>query len=203
MLVGELLPREVPVGELLGFGVLVGDALPPALPARTRFVRDAVQVTVAPPPLPEPLHWSIVTGIAALLVDDVTVHCTRRVAPPPLPEELHWLMAALVVLFLGAQSVVGLAPPPVPEPMHCLMLACCVVAVPTMLLVTRTVHATAVVSAVDDDVVVVHVGGALAAPWQTLTVALELVFPLARLRLLTTTTEQVTPWPPTFARPLH
>lgn len=72
----------------------------------------------------------------------MTVHCTRRVAPPPLPEELHWLMAALVVLSLGEQSVVGSAPPPVPEPMHCLMVASCGAAVPTMLLVTRTVHAT-------------------------------------------------------------
>lgn len=62
---------------------------------------------------------------------------------------------------------------------------------------------TAVVSAVDDDVVLVHFGGALAAPLHTVTVAFELVFPVARLRLLTTTTEQVTPWPPAFASPLH
>lgn len=65
------------------------------------------QVTVAPPPFPEPLHWLTVTGRAVVSVDGSTLHCTRRVPPPPLPELLHWSMTAPVVLPSGVQEVVG------------------------------------------------------------------------------------------------
>ena len=82
------------------------------------FTREVVQVTVAPPPLPEPLHWLTVTGSAAAWVDGVTVHRTRMVPPPPFPEVLHWVIVALVVLPSGTHTVVGAVPPPVPEPLH-------------------------------------------------------------------------------------
>jgi len=120
----------------------------------------------------------MVMGSAEVCVDGVTVQVTRFVPPPPLPELLHWVMVALVVLPIGVQTNVGSVPPPWPEPLHWLMLAGLVVAVPVMLLVMLTVQATApppplpepshwvtdVTSAIDGDVVVVQINGALAAP---------------------------------------
>ena len=53
------------------------------------------QVTRLPPPLPEPLHWLIVTSSA-----DVVVPVARQFSPtrvPPFAEPLHWVIAAPVV----------------------------------------------------------------------------------------------------------
>jgi hypothetical protein len=106
------------------------------------LVTLAVQTTVAPPPLPDPTHWLIVTGSAAVLVDVVTVHRTRRVPPPPLPELLHWVTVAPVVLPIGEHTFVGCVPPPVPAELHWFTVAGEVVAFPVMLLMMLTLQVT-------------------------------------------------------------
>lgn len=159
----------------------------------------------------------MVTGSAAVFVDVVTVHRTRRVPPPPLPELLHWVTVAPVVLPMGEHTLVGCVPPPVPAELHWLTVAGDVVASPVMLLTMLTLHLTVpppplpeplhwvtdVVSCVDGVVVVVQVGGALAAPWHSLTVTFELVVPVARSRLFVTVTVHATASPPTLSVPLH
>jgi hypothetical protein len=181
------------------------------------LVTETVQVTVAPPPLPEPLHWLTVTGSAEVSVEGSTVHCTRTVPPPPLPELLHWVTVALVVSPIGLHSSVGWVPPPAPDPMHWLTVTDVGVTVPVMLLTMKTVQVTSppppppeplhwvtdVVSWLEDDVEVVHVGGAFAAPWHCCTVTVEFAAPVARLRLLVTVTSQATASPPTLSVPLH
>ena len=77
---------------------------------------------------------------------------------------------------------VTVPPPPLPEPSH---------------------WVTDVVSRLDDDVDVVQVGGALAAPWHCLIVTVELVAPVVRSRLLVTVTAHATACPPTLSVPLH
>ncbi|CAN5530955.1 hypothetical protein BH20ACT2_BH20ACT2_22360 [soil metagenome] len=193
--------------------------MPPGVGAITLLVSETEQVTRAPPPLPEPLHWFTVTGSAEDVVEPgETVHLTRMVPPPPLPEPLHWVTVAPVVLAgKGSQAVVGWVPPPVPEELHWLTVAGVGVAVPVMLLTTATRHVTVpppplpeplhwsteVIARLADEVVVVHVGGAPAAPWHSLTVVVELVTPVARLTLLVTVTSHSTAWPPTLSVPLH
>ena len=159
----------------------------------------------------------IVTGSAAVDVDGVTVHRTRLDAPPPLPEPLHWVMVAPVVTPIGLQSRVGAVPPPVPEPLHWLIDAGTAVPSPVMVLVMCTVQVTVpppplpeplhcvtvVTSWVDVVVLVVQVGGALAAPWQLRTVSFELVLPVARFSWLVIVTSHSTAWPPTLSVPLH
>ena len=77
---------------------------------------------------------------------------------------------------------VTVPPPPLPEPSHCV---------------------TEVVNAVFEVVLMVHVGGACAAPWHSLTVTVELLVPVARSRLLVTVTVHSTALPPTLSVPLH
>jgi hypothetical protein len=93
----------VDVGTVVGVVgivvVVVGDV------AMKLLVNVAIQVTVLPPPLEEPLHWLIVTGSA--VAAPVTSHCTRVLAPPPFPEPLHWVTVAPVVLATGAHTTVG------------------------------------------------------------------------------------------------
>jgi hypothetical protein len=146
--------------------------------ARTLFEIFAVQVTVLPPPFAEPSHWLILTVIAGVTVEVVTVHFTRMLPPPPLPEPLHWVMVAPLVEPIGLHAVVGWVPPPFPEPLHWLTVAGVAFALPTMVLTTLTVQAivppppladplhwvTDVVSWLDGVVVVVQVKAALAAP---------------------------------------
>ena len=71
------------------------------------------QVTVLPPDRSEPLHWSTVTGKAALVVPDA-VHAMKP--PPPSPDPLHWVTVADPEE-LGMQAVMSVPPPP-PDPMH-------------------------------------------------------------------------------------
>ena len=111
-------------------------------PART-FLIDTVQVTVFPPPLPEPLHWLTVTWRAQVIVDGPTVHVTRITPPPPLPDPLHWVMVAFVVLAgVGSQFSVEPPPPPVPDPTHWFTVAAVAVNVPVMLLRIVTLQIT-------------------------------------------------------------
>ena len=88
----------VPVGVPAVGVVDVGAGVVGPGAAVITYVSEAVHMTVAPPPFPEPLHWSTVTRSTAVSVEVVTVHRTRIVAPPPLPEPLHWVTVAPVVL---------------------------------------------------------------------------------------------------------
>ncbi|HVE64553.1 MAG TPA: hypothetical protein VNB94_12225 [Mycobacteriales bacterium] len=224
-------PVGVTVGVLAGVGeplgvadeVGVGVGVPEAagagvaVAARTVLVTEDAHLTVAPPPLPELLHWSMVTGSAAAWVEGSTVHWTRIVPPPPLPEPLHWVMVALLVLPMGLQETVGSVPPPVPEPLHWLIVAAAVEVAPVMLLVIRELHLTLpppplpeplhrvieVTRSAEDEVAVVHGRTVLAAPWHSRTVVVELVTPVARSRLLVTVTSHSTPCPPALSDPLH
>lgn len=139
-------PAPVVTGGALDPVPVVGAVVPvadgPVDAARMRLRISAVQMTVAPPPLPEPTHWLIVTGRATVDVDVVTVHLTRRTPPPPLPDWLHWTMSALVVEPFGLHCVVGAVPPPVPAWLHWLIVAGDDSATPVMLLSTCTVHRT-------------------------------------------------------------
>lgn len=72
---------EVVVGEAAGVEVVRA--------AATSFTTLAWQVTREPPPLPEPLHWSMLTGSALVIVEvPVTVQVNPTLVPP-LPEPLH------------------------------------------------------------------------------------------------------------------
>jgi len=216
LVTGGLVTGGVVTGGVVTGGVVTGGLVAGGV-GTMLLISETVQVTVPPPPLPELLHWLMVTGSAAVWVEGVTVHRTRIVAPPPFPDRLHWVMVALVVLPVGSQSTVGWVPPPAPEPLHWLIVAGLLVALPVMLLTTLTVQVTVpppplpeplhwlieVVRLVKDVVVVVHVSAALAAPVHLVTVTVEDASPVARSRLLVTVTSQDTAWPPTFWIPLH
>ncbi len=174
-------------GEAVGDGVAVGPG------ALTLFVILALQTTVAPPPLPEPLHWLIVTVRTEVVVEsDATVHRTRCVPPPPFPESLHCVaVAPVVVAGKGEHETVGAVPPPAPEALHWLIVAAVGVVVPVTLLTTSMVHVTVPPPPLPDplhwsidvtgmaDVVVdelqVMVAGALAEPWHSVSSMTELV----------------------------
>ena len=79
----------------------------------TLVVMVVVQVTKLPPPFSEPLHWSTVTGNAALVVPEAVQVMSP---PPPLPEPLHWVTVG-DPCELGMHAVMFVPPPP-PEPMH-------------------------------------------------------------------------------------
>ncbi len=139
------------------------------------------------------------------------------VPPPPLPELLHWVTVAPVVLPSGLHRVVGAVPPPCPDTLHWFTVAGAGVTTPVMLLTMATLQVTVpppplpepshwvteVMSTVEVVDVVTQVGGAPAAPWHSVTVSVELVNPVARLRLLMTPTEQATACPPALSVPLH
>ena len=76
------------------------------------LVKMAEQTTLAPPPLPEPLHWLIVM-LKVEAVVPVAVQA-RPTSVPPLAEPLHWVIAALVADCNGMHPVVR----PPPEPTH-------------------------------------------------------------------------------------
>jgi hypothetical protein len=88
--------------------------VPPDVPPldTTLLIIETVQVTVLPPPLPDPLHWFTVTGSADVAVEVPVAHRSRNVPPPPFAEPLHCVIAALVVLPRLSHSNVGAVPPP-------------------------------------------------------------------------------------------
>jgi hypothetical protein len=108
---------ELGLGEALGLGegLGLGEALGlgEGLAAAALVVTLAEQMTRAPPPLAEPLHWLIVTIRAA---DSVPVAVqVRPTRVPPLAEPLHCVIVApVVVAGNGLQPVVM----PPPEPTH-------------------------------------------------------------------------------------
>src|ERR1700675_3480804 len=65
------------------------------LPATCLFVMVAEQMTRAPPPLAEPLHWLMRTPWDEGFVPEAVDSSRTRV--PPLAEPLHWVIVALVV----------------------------------------------------------------------------------------------------------
>ena len=113
--------------------------------------------------------------------------------PPPVPEPLHWLTVigvtaggviddGTVMLLMMSTLQVTVPPPPLPEPLH---------------------WSTEVVSWSEGVVVVVHGRAALAAPWHSLVVTVELVVPVPRSMLLVMVVSQATACPPTLSVPLH
>jgi hypothetical protein len=71
---GDAVAVAEPVAVAVVDGVADVVAVPVAEGVATWFVTAAVHRTTAPPPLPEPLHWSTFTGSAAVIVDSpVTV----------------------------------------------------------------------------------------------------------------------------------
>lgn len=101
-----------------------------------RLVMFAEQMTSAPPPLAEPLHWLILTARLDDFVPEA-VHL-KPTSVPPLAEPLHWVIVApVVVAGNGSQPVV--IPPP--DPTHWfLVLTDEPGLMPTKLFVTRTLH---------------------------------------------------------------
>lgn len=119
--------RDVPPPE-----PLVGDVLP----ATCLFVMLAEQMTRAPPPLAEPLHWLIRTPWDEGFVPEA-VH-SRRTRVPPLAEPLHWVIVALVVVAGKGSQLFAM---PSPEPTHWLIVAAFApVLRPTKLLMTWTLQ---------------------------------------------------------------
>jgi hypothetical protein len=98
--------------------VPVGVEPPPVVVALTRtFLMLAEQMTSAPPPLAEPLHWLIVTPWDEGFVP-LAVHLSWT-SVPPLAEPLHCVIVApVVVAGKGSQPMVML-----PEPTHWLTVA--------------------------------------------------------------------------------
>ena len=85
--------------------------------AAAAFVMFAEQMTRAPPPLAELLHWLMVTPWAEAIVPVAVHFSSTRV--PPLAEPLHWVMAALVVVAgKGSHLIVWPTMPLAPEPTH-------------------------------------------------------------------------------------
>ena len=141
----------------------------------------AEQMTRAPPPLVEPLHWLIRTLWAEDFVP-VAVHC-RLTRVPPLAEPLHWVIVAPVVLAGNGSQLLAM---PSPEPTHWFTVAAVARAFsPMKLFVTRTLQrsvpppplvealhcVTAVTSVVSLVVLVVQAAsGSPAAPWHSRTV---------------------------------
>jgi len=176
-------------------------------------VTVVVHVTVAPPPLPEPLHWSIAIGTVFGL--PVTEQVTLRVAPPPLPEPLHWLTVGGVGapdVFGGLQKV-GSAPPPVPDSTHCTTVtstsaetagAATLLTIVTLQFTVpppplpEPLHCLTLVIGLP--IVVLQVCG-VPTPLSVHTVCVDVAG--SPVRLLVIVVLHVTSWPPTLEMPLH
>jgi hypothetical protein len=105
--------------------------------------------------------------------------------------------AEVVLAGNGSQRTVGAVPPSKPAELHWLTVAAVGVTVPTMLLTTSTVHVTVPPPPLPDplhwltevtrleevtvDELQTMVGGALAAPWHSWSVTVELVTPPSML----------------------
>jgi hypothetical protein len=116
------------VEPAVGRGVDVGAAM--------LFAMLAEQITRAPPPFVELLHWLIVTPAAE---DDVPVAVqVSWTSVPPFAEPLHWVIVApVVVAGKGSQPIVM----PSPEPTHWFTVAAVELGLaPTKLFVTLTLQ---------------------------------------------------------------
>lgn len=180
------------------------------LAVTTRLTMLAEQITSAPPPFADPLHWLIRTPPTARV--PVALH-RRPTSVPPFADPLHWVIAAPVVV-AGNGSQFLVMPPP--EPTHWLTVAACVVGFePTKLFVTWTLHRsvpppplieslhwlTRVTSRFISHVFVVHAAvGWPAAPWHSWTEVFD--EPPVEVIVLTIVTRQIRPRPPELATPL-
>src|SRR5450759_4969146 len=172
----------------------------------------AEQMTRAPPPLAELLHWLMVTPWAEGFVPVAVHFSSTRV--PPLAEPLHWVIAApVVVAGKGSQPVVIL-----PEPTHWLTVAAVAPGLtPMKLFVTLTLQrsvappplsellhcVTAVTGLVRTVVLLVQlacVAGGPAAPCHSRTVTVA--DPPLAVIWLTIVASQLRPWPPPLPTPL-
>jgi hypothetical protein len=108
------------VGEPVGTAVV--DAVGVTVEAIMSFVTVAWQVTSAPPPLPEPLHWSTFTKSDAVIVDGPVTEQTKPTLVPPLPEPLHWPTVAwdteVTPAVLAGVQVPGAPVPVITDPTH-------------------------------------------------------------------------------------
>ena len=144
----------------------------------------AEQMTRAPPPLADPLHWLIRTPLDEGFVPDaVHFSCTRV---PPLAEPLHCVIVALVVVAGNGSHSLAM---PSPDPTHWFVVAAVAPGLrPTKLLVTLTLQRsvpppplieslhwlTVVTGRFMRQTVVRHEAvGSPAAPWHSRTVVLE------------------------------
>jgi hypothetical protein len=156
--------------------------------------------------LAELLHWLMITGSWAVLVEASTVHLTRLAPPPPFADPLHCVTVALVVLPFGEHTRVGCVPPPPADPMHWLTVAGPAVATPVRMLCTVTEQSTFAPPPLTEslhwltvpttswkvDGVVVQVGfGWFAGPWHSVATTTELPMPVATSSVLVTSTSQV------------
>jgi len=179
--------------------------------ARTWFVMLAEQITSAPPPLAEPLHWLIRTLTLDDFEPDAVHFSPTRV--PPLADPLHCVIVApVVVAGNGSQPVVM----PPPDPTHWFLVALDEPGLtPTKLFVTRTLQRnvpppplieslhwlTLVTSRFMFQCVVLHDAcGSPAAPWHSRTVVLD--DPPALVIVLMMLTWQISPRPPLLSTPL-
>ena len=99
---GAALAEGVALGTIAAAAVITLDTL-------------AEQVNSVPPALPEPLHWWMVTGIAAVIVDGEPTEHTA-VEPPPITEPLHCVMVAPDVVAGNGLHTRGPRPPKLPPP---------------------------------------------------------------------------------------
>ena len=109
-----------PVGDGLTETVAVGVGVVDA--GATSFVTVDSHLTSVPPPLPEPLHWSMFTGRVDVIVDPAVTVQRNSTLVPPLPEPLHCPTVAAVTevipgVFTGLQNP-GAPVPSIEEPMH-------------------------------------------------------------------------------------
>ena len=126
--VGEPVGEAVaePVGEAVAEPVAVADAVgvpgPGVGVGTTWLLTVASHVTSAPPPFPEPLHWSTFTAIAAFIVEPAVTVQMKATLPPPFPELLHCpTVAAATEVIPGVLAGVQKPGAPVPvitEPTH-------------------------------------------------------------------------------------
>jgi len=111
-------PVGVALGVVVTEGVPVGTTTVGGI---TWFETVAWHVTSAPPPLPEPLHWSMWIGSVAVVVEPETVQ-TNPTLVPPFPDPLHWPTVACCTevtpaVFAGVQ-VPGAPVPVMTESTH-------------------------------------------------------------------------------------
>ena len=192
--------------RVVGLGVRPGVGL-----ATATFETVAEQMTSAPPPLVDPLHWLMVMPAPGAWVP-LAVH-VKPTSVPPLADPLHWVtVAPVVVAGNGSQPVV--IPPP--DPTHWFTVtATGAGATPTKWFVTTTLHlnvppaplvealhcVTAVTGAVSVSVVMAQAAvGSPAAPWHSRTVTVA--EPPPDVIVFTTVTSQIKPRPGVSSTPL-
>jgi len=81
----------------------------------TMFETSASQITSAPPPFAESLHWSMLTGSVDVIVEAPDPVHVKPTLVPPLPDPLHWPIVAAPIEVMPA-VLVGVQLPGAPVP---------------------------------------------------------------------------------------